>query len=55
MFEKKKSDLKSVSFRIDKDFYQEFRELCQKNNISQTGVIKDAIRKAIKEMKELES
>ena len=54
MFEKKKQELKSVSFKIDKDFYQEFRELCKKHNVSQTGIIKSAIKKAIKELKELE-
>ncbi len=51
--QKKKVELTALSFRIEKVIVDEFKILCKKYNVSQTTVIRNAMKKAIEEMNEL--
>jgi hypothetical protein len=45
-------DLTPTSFRIESDIVKEFRILCKKHNISMVGVVRNAMKQVIKELKE---
>lgn len=49
-----KNDKKvTASFRVKREILEEFRKECKKNNIKQTSIIENAMKKAIEEMKGL--
>jgi uncharacterized protein (DUF4415 family) len=52
---KKQDRMRIVSFRIEIDLIDEFRAMCKTNKIYQSTIIKNAMKLAIKEMKELEN
>jgi predicted DNA-binding protein len=52
---KKEDRMQSISFRIEKELISEFKTLCKTNKIYQSTIIKNAMKLAIKEMKELEN
>jgi hypothetical protein len=53
--QKKQDRMRIVSFRIEIDLMDEFRAMCKANKIYQSTIIKNAMKLAIKEMKELEN
>ncbi len=44
-------DLTPTSFRIESDIVKEFRILCKKHNISMVGVVRNAMKQVIEELK----
>ena len=46
---------KTITFRFDEHLILEFRDLCKKHDYKQASIIKRAIKKAIKELKELDN
>jgi len=51
----RKRVLKTISFRADEEIVNEFKALCKKHKIKQITVIENAMKKAIQEIKEMES
>jgi len=48
-----KKEMKPIAFRISTDVVKEFKELCREVGITQSSIMENAMRMAIKEMREL--
>ncbi len=51
----KKALKKAVTFRVDSGLLDEFKHLCKKHDLKQVSIIENAMKKAIEEIKEMES
>ena len=51
--QKQKQNKKTASFRFNPVLLDEFRTLCKENDLVQVQIIENAMRVAIKEMREL--
>jgi len=47
----KKKDLKTITYKLNPNLISEFREICKKHNIKQVAIIENAMKSAIKELK----
>ncbi len=50
-YDTRKSKKKTVSFRIDQDLLLDFRLLCNEFEVKQVGIIENAMKEAVKDLK----
>lgn len=51
-YDTRKAKKKSVSFRIDEELLLDFRLLCNAYDIKQVGVIENAMKEVVKDLKQ---
>jgi len=50
-----KTTYKTITFRLDEKLIKEFRKLCKAHDYKQVSIIENAMKKAIEELKGLDS
>ena len=47
-------ELKTASFKIDRELFDNFRQKCKQHRIKQVSIIVNAMKKALEEIEQLE-